>query len=194
MITDISATIVSRPTGVTTDHLCKVWRIDAKTSELMMDIMTQFICHSDDPNLSCNYSTGDLMLRYKQIDQYLFIDTFFAHNKKGKSSCGYTCMQLFVTKKLFVHVIPMKSKSEVPLALKMFEKDIGTTDAIICDAAQEHISKSLRDFCHRTGTSLRVLQEGTPWENRAELYIGLLKEAVHKYMKESDCTLVFWYY
>ena len=81
------------------------------------------------------------MLRYKRINQYFFMDTFFAHKKKGKSSRGYTCMQLFVTDKGFVHVIPMKSKSEVPMALKIFAKDIGAPDAIICDAAREQILK-----------------------------------------------------
>jgi hypothetical protein len=41
---------------------------------------------------------------------------------------------------------------------------------------------------------LQVLEEGTPWANKAELYIGLIKEAVRKDMKESDCPLVSWDY
>jgi hypothetical protein len=44
------------------------------------------------------------------------------------------------------------------------------------------------------GTTLRVLEEGTPWANKAELYIGLIKEAVRKDMKDSDCPLAFWDY
>ena len=44
------------------------------------------------------------------------------------------------------------------------------------------------------GTTLRVLEEGTPWANKAELYIGLMKEAVRKDMKESNCPLPFWDY
>ena len=39
-----------------------------------------------------------------------------------------------------------------------------------------------------------MLEEGTPWANRAELYIGLIKEAVRKDLKESDCPIVFWDY
>ena len=54
------------------------------------------------------------------------MDTFFTHKNKRKSSRVYTCMQLFVTVKGFVHVIPMKSKSEVPMALVFFAKGIGT--------------------------------------------------------------------
>jgi hypothetical protein len=42
----------------------------------------------------------------------------------------------------------------------------------------------------RERSTLRVLEERTPWANKAELYIGLIKEAVQKNMKESDCPLV----
>jgi hypothetical protein len=38
------------------------------------------------------------------------------------------------------------------------------------------------------------LEEGTPWANMAELYIGLLKEAVRKDMKEQDSSMVLWDY
>ena len=41
---------------------------------------------------------------------------------------------------------------------------------------------------------MRVLEEGTPWANKAELYIGLIKEAVRKDMKDSNCPLAFWDY
>ena len=44
------------------------------------------------------------------------------------------------------------------------------------------------------GTTLRVLEEGTPWANKAELYIGLIKEAVRKDMKEAGSTLPLWDY
>jgi hypothetical protein len=67
-------------------------------------------------------------------------------------------------------------------------------DAIIADAAREQKSLELRKFCSEIGTTLRVLEEGTPWANKAELYIGLIKEAVRKDMKASDCPIVFWDY
>jgi hypothetical protein len=36
---------------------------------------------------------------------------------------------------------------------------------------------------------LRVLEEGTPWKNKARLYIGLIKEAVQTDMKDSCRTI-----
>ena len=39
-----------------------------------------------------------------------------------------------------------------------------------------------------------MLERNTPWANKAELYIGILKEAVQKDLKESNCPLAFWDY
>jgi hypothetical protein len=141
-----------------------------------------------------NYSTSDRMLRYKRINEKFFMDTFFATKKAGKSSRGHTCCQLFVTNKGVLFVVPMRSKAEVILALKQFTKEIGAPDAIIADSAKEQKSQDIRRFLSEIGTELQILEEGTPWSNRAELYIGILKEATRKDMKESDCPLVFWDY
>jgi hypothetical protein len=134
------------------------------------------------------------MLRYKRIHEHFFMDTFFATKKAGKSSRKNSCCQLFVTDKGFMYVVPMTSKSEVLQAVKQFAKEIGAPEAIIFDAAAEQKSKDLRKFLGELGTTLRVLKEGTPWANKAELYIGLIKEAVQKDMKDSDCPLAFWDY
>ena len=42
--------------------------------------------------------------------------------------------------------------------------------------------------------TLRVFEEGTPWANKAERYIGLLKESERKDMRESNSPLPFWDY
>jgi hypothetical protein len=71
-----------------------------------------------------------------------------------------------------------------------FAKEIGAPDALIFDMSGEQTSQPMHKFCHEIGTSLGVLEEGTRWANKAELYIGLIKEAVQKDMKESNCPLV----
>jgi hypothetical protein len=190
----VGATHASKPTGITAEQLSKTWRIDMETAERTIGITSQHNQRVDNPTLSRNYGTNDRMLRYKRIHEYFFMDTFFATKKAGKSSRGHSCCQLFVTDKGFVYVVPMKSKSEVLQAVKQFAKEIGAPDAIISDAAAEQKSQKLRKFCSEIGTTLRILEEGTPWANKAELYIGLIKEAVRKDMKESDCPLSLWDY
>ena len=181
--------------GVTAEHLSKVWKVSIPDAQRTLEATTQRRTHQDTPTLSRNYGTGDRMLRYKRIDEYFFMDTLFAKKKDGKSTRGHTCCQLFVTDKGFVYVVPMKSKSEVIHAVKQFAKAIGAPEAIIADASKEQTKKNeLKQFLNSIGTELRVLEEGTPWANLAELYIGILKEAVRKDMCESDSPMVFWDY
>ena len=56
------------------------------------------------------------------------------------------------------------------------------------------MSSEVKKFCSDIGTTLRALEEGTPWSNKAELYIGLIKEAVRKDMRKSNSPLCFWDY
>ena len=41
------------------------------------------------------------------------------------------------------------------------------------------------------GTTLRFLEEGTPWTNKAKLYTGIMKEVMRKDMKTYNFPLVF---
>ena len=117
------------------------------------------------------------------VERFFFMDTFFvtrntSGKKKGRkttSERGHTCCQLFVTDKGFIYVVLMKTKKEVPQIVKQFAKEIGAPGAIICEGATEQTSGALREFCHKISTTLWVLEEGTPWSNKAELYIELLK-------------------
>ena len=56
----------------------------------------------------------------------------------------------------------------------------------------EHKSNELKPFLNEIGTLLHLLEEGTPWANKAELFIGILKEAVCRDMKESGSPIPFW--
>ena len=122
------------------------------------------------------------------------MDTFFATNKSGKSSQGHTCCQLFVTDKSFVYVVHMKSKGGVIQAIKKIAKDIGAPEEIICNAAFGQTSNDLYKFFIYIGTNLRALEEVNMWENKAEFYIGLIKDSVRKDTTESDCPIASWGY
>ena len=171
----VSAVHVGKNKNIKANHLSKIWRIDEDTARKTIDITSQHCMRKSDPKLSRNYGTNDRMLRYKHLNEYFFMDTLFATKTAHKSSRGHTCMQLFVTDKGFVYVVPMKKESEVLPAIKQFAKAIGAPDAIICDASRAQTSQKVRQFLNDIGTTLRVLEENTPWANKAELYIGIIK-------------------
>ena len=85
-------------------------------------------------------------------------------------------------------------ESEVLLAIKQFAKEIGEPDSFVADMSGEQMSSEVKKFCNYIGTTLRALEEGTPWSNKAELYIGLIKDAVRKDMREMNSPLCLWDY
>ena len=190
----VSATAARLKNDIDAQHLAKVWKIDLDSAKQTLEVTSQHCSRQSNQHLSRNYSTNDRMLRYKRINEYFYMDTFFATAKSGTSSRKHTCCQLFVTDKGFIYVVLMKSKSEVLQAVKQFAKEIGAPDALISDSAAEQKSHALKKFCNQMDTTLRLLEEGTPWANRAELYIGLIKEAVRQDMKDTDCPIAFWDY
>ena len=86
----------------------------------------------------------------------------------------------------------MTSESEIAKAVKLFCKEVGAPNAFVCDPHASQKSKEIREFCHKIGSTLRVLEERTQHANRAELYIGLLKESIRKDLRESDAPLRLW--
>ena len=189
----ISAAHAEPPKGVSAKHLSKIWKIDLDTAKRTLEVTSQRCKHDTGNPLTRNYSTNDRMLRYRRIKTHFFTDTFFV-TKKAKSSRGNTCMQLFVSDMGFVFVVAMKSKGDFVHALKLFFKEVGVPDALVCDPSGEQTSRKSKQLCNQVGTTLRVLEEHTQWANRAELYVGLFKGGVMKDMKSSDSPLVLWDY
>lgn len=96
-----SAAHAGRAQGISAEQLSKVWRINIEDAERTLEVVNQRSLHKTNPSLARNYPTNDRMLRYNRIEQYFFMDTFFATKKAGKSSRGNTCCQLFVTDRGF---------------------------------------------------------------------------------------------
>ena len=61
----------------------------------------------------------------------------------------------------------------------------------IADPFPSQKSKEVRQFCHKIGTTLRLLEESTQWANRYELNIGSFKESIRKDTHEANSPLVF---
>ena len=65
---------------------------------------------------------------------------------KVASQRGYTCMQIFVSDKGYVYVVPMNSPKEFPKALKMFVKEVGVPEAVVADSHRCNRSQEMRPF------------------------------------------------
>ena len=63
----------------------------------------------------------------------------------------------------------MQSQNEFPVALHWFCKQVGVPVNLIVDGHNSQTSSDGKTFCHQDGTTLNMLETGTPWANRAEL-------------------------
>ena len=85
-----------------------------------------------------------------------------------------------------MYVYPMKSKSEIPMAVKAFAKEIGVPVSFILDPEGTQKSHKLDALTKEMECKLKFLVRRTQWANLTEKYIGLLKEAVCKDMKDTN--------
>ena len=175
--------------------MSKIWKISQEDAHLTIENITQRCVRQADPSMKRNYSTNDRMLRHKRLDEYFYMDAFFATKSKSmKSLRQNTCFQLFVTDKSYVYVCPFEKESDVLLALKLFDKDVGVPETLVTDGAKAETSAEVKIFCINIGTTLNILEHCTPWANLAELHIGILKSAVSKDMTESNSPIRLWDY
>ena len=186
--------LAQRPNHLSPAFLSRIWCINEERAEAALQSNSHSNRRSTDTSLSRHYSTNDRMLRYKRINSLFYTDTFFVTASGKSRPRGNTCMQLFVSDKGFIAVYPMQRKSQFQDVLHLFCKEIGVPDKLVVDPSGEQTSKPVKLFCQQVGLTLRILEESTQWANRAELYIGIIKEAIRKDLCESNCPLVLWNY
>ena len=189
----VASTKASKPNHASPEFISKIWSINEDLAAGAIESNTHLNRQSGDSSLSRQFSTNDRMLRYKRIRSLFYTDTFFVKGD-SKSLRGFTCMQIFVSDKGFIAVYPMKSKSQFIDCLHLFCKEIGVPNTLVMDKSGEQTSNAVKHFGQQVGLTLRVLEESTQWANRAELYIGLLKESIRKDLRVSNCPLVLWDY
>ena len=88
----------------------------------------------------------------------------------------------------------MRSQGEFGTEIHWLCKEIGVPDNRIVDYHRAQKSIKVKISCDQLGKILKIMEKGTPWSNRAELHIGLLKEAISKDMHTSHSLMLIWEY
>jgi hypothetical protein len=84
---------------------------------------------------------------------------------KAKSLRGNTCCQVFFSDKDYMNVYPMKKESEYPLALKLFAKEVGAPNILVCDGSKTQNQRDVKTFLTQIGTTLKTLEAETQEAN-----------------------------
>ena len=88
----------------------------------------------------------------------------------------------------------MKSQSEFNDTLHCFCKEIVVPLYLVMDFHMAQNNNRTKKIYHKIGTTLRILEAGTPWANRVELYISIFKEAVCRDLRFTDAPMMLWDY
>ena len=78
--------------------------------------------------------------------------------------------------------------------MKIFSKDIGVPEALIIDGSKAETISEVKRFCINIDITLKILEQGAPWANLAELWLVMLKYSVSEDLTESNSHLRLWIY
>ena len=176
----------------TITKMMRVFRCSRSVATRTLNVTTQRCTRSGGlDTLSRRYKSNDRMLRYTRLSCDMFMDTY---HSSVTSIRGYKHAQLFVTDFNFIHIENMQRRSELPKALKHMFKTVGVPDSIVADGAREQVKGESLKLCHQVSCNLKQLERGTPWSNRAELWIGLVKKAIVRELKATGAPMKLWCY
>ena len=100
------------------------WEMGVETAERTLNATTQLGIRMTIHHLHCRYRTKQLQYRYNQLNTKLYADVFFLSVPSLSSN---TCREIFVNNLKFLHIVPMKSKSQAGNALTEFFEDKGSS-------------------------------------------------------------------
>ena len=176
-------------------ELARLWNISHDLAKQTLRNTTQLCPRNvEDITLHRRYHTNDRMLRYRHLQIPLYSDTMFASKRIGKSIRNYTCTQVFASDFGWVRIQNLYFERDASKAFKALFKEVGVPNKLIMDGARSQVAGDTKRECDLAGCQIVELEKDTPWANRAERMIGLLKTECRDDMKKSGCPLVLWCY
>ena len=85
--------------------------------------------------------------------------------------------------------LSIEKESDILFTLKLFAKDVGVPEALVAGGDKDETSVEVKILCTNIGTTLKILEQGAPWANLAELHYGMLKSAASKDVTERNSPI-----
>ena len=98
---------------------------------------------------------------------------------------GNTCGVIFVNNMGFLHIVPMKSKSEAGNALTEIFEDKGVPTIMHTDGAKEFTQGHWKEILSQHGIKQTFAEPYSPWQNRAEAGIREHKKQVLRVLRQT---------
>ena len=132
------------------------------------------------------------MLHYRRLDTTFYSDTMFA---KVKSIKDNTCFQVFFAETFF-HVQPMPNKADAGRSLRVFDEDVSIPNYIVVGSAKEQTgpNSAFMKTVRQLKMKIRNTEPYSPWQNRCETTIGLLKKRWKQTIARNNVHQRIWDY
>ena len=159
---------------VSPELLAQKWGIGLEKAKATLNCTTQNCIRSAIMPLTRRYRTDLMLQRLRRLRTTWYTDTLFA---KEKSITGNKCAQMFTDGDGFAYVHPMKSKSQAGEALNKVTLNVGVPNCIISDGTKEETEDNtgFAKVLKRYHIDNRTTEPYSPWQNKAENAIGIIK-------------------
>ncbi len=188
----ISATITdTRHHQITPELIAKKWGIGVDKARQTLKATTQHAIRSAALPLKRRYKTDIMSRKLRRLSSKFYTDTFFS---KGASINGNTCAQLFTDGEGAIFIYPMKSKSKAGDQLIELTHDVGIPNELIMDGAREQTgaNTTMMKEIRRLKIKWHTTEPHSPWQNKAENAIGIIKSKHHNRMVRRKVPKIFW--
>jgi len=168
--------------------LSKRWLLGEKMTQDALAVTTLLaVRHYNEPRYS-SYNHRFRYLTRKRIAGRFWTDTFFAEESHSNNICA----QIFVNEYRYVLVIPLRTKSDAPAALRMFLDNVGLPEVIVSDNAKEQRSMEWKRILREFGVKDHPIEAYEYWQNYAKNGVKMVKFRAAKIMEQKALPGPLW--
>ena len=107
---------------------------------------------------------------------------------------GFWYTQMFTNRGNYTKVHHMENKSEAPNTLSRFVNEVGIPQQILTDNAKELKFGERKKICKKHYIIQQFTEPHSPWQNPAELAVGITKRMLRKLIKKTNTPVRLWDY
>ena len=177
---------------LTAEYLSDLWNISLDQAAHTLKNTTHDSIRLLDGIISRRVKTLPHQRMYNHLSGYL--GKFASDTAKAnvKSLRGNNYVQIFSNRGNYVKIYPMKLKSDAPDALHKFVHDVGVPHELLTDNAPELIHGEWKKRCRKYQIYQKFTEPHSPWQNPAELTIGIMKRSVKRLMMKTNTPVRLW--
>ena len=186
----ISATSISNKSkDLSPGELSEMWKISLPDAVNVLNSTTALSRRIQDGQMTRRFRTDLHRRRYRRLGGQFarfYTDTLFFGNK---SIQGNSCAQIYVNRAGYTKIYPLASKSNAHESLTAFIHEVGIPGSLHSDDAKELVSGVMLQKMRKYEIFHTMSEPYSPWQNRAENAIGILKSKVRRIMRESNTPI-----